>query len=210
MIGLLKKDMFLLKSHILYLPFSIMLLQFFCAMGRQSNLALLVECGVLVTSIVKAVMDVEESYLWHVFQDTLPVSRAYVVCEKYIFLTASAAAFAILQAIFNIVWSLITMRGVEPGNIVFLPMIVFAVTMFNGSMLLPFYFRFGAMRARYVHLILLTGGMMFAMILSKSVRIPQHIPVQPVVLMLALLGLGILFGFISCLLSVQLYRRRDM
>ena len=208
--ALLKKDVYLLWRSAPLAPFGILLLVVFCALGRQSNLALLCELGVLISGMAEVVLLVEEANRWHVLQDTMPMSRAKIVCEKYLFFGLGGLFVSAIQALLNTGYSLIVQRHVEAGNVLFLPMIIFATAMLWGSILMPFFFRFGGVIGRSVYQVALTAGLILAMILSRSVKIPDHIPVHPLVLMSGLLGAGMLFCTLSCLLSIRFYRRRDL
>ena len=208
--ALLKKDVYLLWRSAPIAPLGIFVLCVFCALGRQSNLALLCELGVLISGMAEVVLLVEEANRWHVLQDTMPMSRAKIVCEKYLFLGLGGLFVSAMQALLNTGYSLIVQRHVDAGNILFLPMIIFAAAMFWGSVILPFFFRFGSILGRSVYQVAIVIGMISAMILSRSVKIPDHIPVHPLVLMSGLLGVGVLFCTLSCLLSIRFYRRRDL
>jgi len=208
--ALIKKDIYLLWKSATIAPLGIFVLCVFCALGRQSNLALLCELGVLTSGMAEVVLLVEEANRWHVLQDTMPMSRAKIVCEKYLFFGLAGLFVSAMQALLNTGYSLIVQRHVEAGNILFLPMIIFATAMLWGSILMPFFFRFGGVIGRSVYQAALAIGVSFAVILSKSVKIPDHIPVHPLVLMSGLLGAGVLFCTFSCLLSIHFYRRRDL
>lgn len=208
--ALLKKDVYLLWRSAPIAIFGILFISLFCALGRQSNLALLCEIGVLTSGMAEVILLVEEANRWHIMQDTMPMSRAKIVCEKYLFFGLAGLFVSAIQALLNTGYSLIVQRHVEAGNVLFLPMIVFATAMLWGSILMPFFFRFGSILGRSVYQVALVIGMISAMILSRSVKIPDHIPVHPVVLMSGLLGVGVLFCTLSCLLSIRFYRRRDL
>ena len=208
--ALLKKDVYLLWRSAPIAIFGILFISLFCALGRQSNLALLCELGFLTAGMAEVVLLVEEANRWHVLQDTMPMSRAKIVCEKYLFLGLAGLFVSAMQALLNTGYSLIVQRHVEAGNILFLPMIIFATAMLWGSVLMPFFFRFGSVLGRSVYQVAMVIGVISAMILSKSVKIPDHIPVHPLVLMSGLLGVGVLFCTLSCLLSIRFYRRRDL
>ena len=208
--ALLKKDVYLLWRSAPIAIFGILFISLFCALGRQSNLALLCELGFLTAGMVEVILLVEEANCWHIMQDTMPMSRAKIVCEKYLFFGLAGLLVTAGQALLNTGYSLIVQRHVEAGNILFLPMIIFSAAMLWGSVVLPFFFRFGSILGRSVYQVALVIGVISAMVLSKSVKIPDHIPVHPVVLMSGLLGAGVLFWGLSCLLSIRFYRRRDL
>ena len=208
--ALLKKDVYLLWRSAPIAIFGILFISLFCALGRQSNLALLCELGVLTSGMAEVILLVEEANRWHVMQDTMPMSRAKIVCEKYLFFGLAGLFVSAMQALLNTGYSLIVQRHVEAGNILFLPMIIFAAAMLWGSVILPFFFRFGSILGRSVYQVAMVIGVISAMILSKSVKIPDHIPIHPLVLMSGLLGVGVLFCTLSCLLSIRFYRRRDL
>lgn len=208
--ALLKKDIYLLWKSATIAPLGIFVLCVFCALGRQSNLALLCELGVLISGMAEVVLLVEEANRWHVLQDTMPMRRAKIVCEKYLFFGLAGLFVSAMQALLNTGYSLIVQRHVEAGNILFLPMIIFAAAMLWGSIILPFFFRFDSIFGRNVYHAALAIGLISAMILARNVKLPDHIPVHPLVLMLGLLCAGMLFCTISCLLSIHFYRRRDL
>lgn len=208
--ALLKKDVYLLWRSAPIALFGILFFSVFCALGRQSNLALLCELGVLTSGMAEVILLVEEANRWHIMQDTMPMSRAKIVCEKYLFFGLAGLVVTVVQALLNTGYSLIVQRHVEAGNILFLPMIIFAAAMLWGSVILPFFFRFGSILGRSVYQVALVIGVISAMILSRSVKIPDHIPIHPLVLMSGLLGVGVLFCTLSCLLSIRFYRRRDL
>ena len=166
--------------------------------------------GILSVGMVMLCMEADEGNRWQVFQDTLPLSRSLVVLEKYVFLGLGALATTALQMVFNAVYALTKSGRVEAGNILFLPMIIFASAMFFGSVQLPFYFRYGCTRGRIVYRIMMALGLIAAVTLAKEFRIPKHIPVHPMVLFSILFGIGLVIAVISCLISVCVYRKRDL
>jgi hypothetical protein len=179
-------------------------------LGSQSNWGLLVEMGILSVTLVMLCMEVDEGNRWHVYQDTMPISRRMVVCEKYILLCLGALVSTALQAFCNTVYGLIKWGRVEAGNILFLPMIIFASAVIFGAVQLPFYFRLGCIRGRTIHRIMLAFGMITAVTLAREFKIPQHIPLHPMVLFSGLLGIGLAVAVVSYLISVRMYRKRDL
>ena len=207
--SLLKKDMYLMWKAAPAIPFIILMCSLVC-LRTQSNWGLLLEMGILLVSMVVLAMEVDEGNRWHVYQDTMPLSRGFVVCEKYTLLCFGALAVTAIQALFNTVYGLIKWGRVEAGNILFLPMIIFVSAMFFGSVQLPFYFRYGCVRGRLVFRIMSALGLFAAVTLAKAFRMPQHIPLHPMVLFSILFGIGLVIAVISCLISVRVYRKRDL
>ena len=207
--SLLKKDIYMIWKVAPLIPF-IMVFISVISLGSQSNWGLLVEMGILSVTLVMLCMEVDEGNRWHVFQDTMPISRRMVVCEKYILLCLGALVSTALQAFCNTVYGLIKWGRVEAGNILFLPMIIFASAVIFGAVQLPFYFRFGCIRGRTIHRIMLAFGMITAVTLAREFKIPQHIPLHPMVLFSGLLGIGLAVAVVSYLISVRMYRKRDL
>lgn len=207
--SLLKKDIYLIWKVAPIIPF-VMVLISVISLGSQSNWGLLAEMGILSVTLVMLCVEVDEGNRWHIFQDTMPLSRGLVVCEKYILLCLGAMASTVLQAFCNTVYGLIKWGRVEAGNILFLPMIIFVSAVIFGAVQLPFYFRFGCIRGRTIHRIMLAFGMITAITLAKKFKIPQHIPLHPMVLFAGLLGIGLAVAVLSCLISVRFYRKRDL
>ena len=207
--SLLKKDIYLIWKVAPIIPF-ILVFVAVISLHSQSNWGLLVEMGILSVSLVMLGMEVDEGNRWHVYQDTMPLSRSAVVREKYILLCLGAMASTVLQALLNTVYGLIKWGRVEAGNILFLPMIIFASAVIFGAVQLPFYFRFGCTRGRMIYRLMLMLGIIAAANLAKRFKIPQHIPLHPMVLFSGLLGIGLAVTVVSYLISVNVYRKRDL
>jgi hypothetical protein len=52
--------------------------------------------------------------------------------------------------------------------------------------------------------------MITAVTLAREFKIPQHIPLHPMVLFSGLLGIGLAVAAVSYLISVRMYRKRDL
>lgn len=207
--SLLKKDIYMVWKVAPIIPL-VMVLISVISLRSQSNWGLLVEMGILSVTLVMLCMEVDEGNRWHVFQDTMPISRSTVVCEKYILLCLGAMASTVLQMFCNTVYGLIKWGRVEAGNILFLPMIIFASAVIFGAVQLPFYFRLGCIRGRTIHRIMLVLGIIAATSLAKRFKVPQHIPLHPMILFSGLLGIGLAVAVVSYLISVRMYRKREL
>ena len=207
--SLLKKDIYLSWKVAPAIPF-IMLLVAVISLRNQSHWGLLMEMGILSVSMVMLCMEADEGNRWQVFQDTLPLSRGLVVLEKYVMLFLGAVAATAVQMVFYTVYGLIKEGRVEAGNILFLPMIIFVSAMVFGSVQLPFYFRYGCVRGRLVFRVMTALGLIAAVTLSKDFRIPNHIPLHPMVLFSILFGIGLVVCVVSYLISAHAYRKRDL
>lgn len=209
MIALLKKDIYIIWKTIPYLPICIMVIGT-VASFNQNNISLLIQAGLLTASMVEILLQLEEGCRWHVLQDTMPLSRARVVREKYVMLLCGAGAITCWQMLVNTVTMWLRSHHVEAGNAVFMPSIVFLSAMVFGSLMLPCEFRFGAVRGKQVYLFVLAAGMIGSLAISRTFRMPNHIPVHPAVLVLMMLGIGLLAGLLSYGIAVRGYRRRDL
>ena len=207
--SLLKKDVYMLWKAAPAIPL-VMLLVSVISLGNQSHWGLLLEMGILSLSLTVLCMEMDENTRWYVFQDTTPLSRSLVVFEKYILLFLGSFVATVMQAIFNTAYGLIKWGRVEAANILFLPMIIFASAMVLGAVQLPFYFRYGCARGRLIYRIMMAFGIIAAATLAKEFRIPQHIPLHPMVLFLILFGIGLVVAAVSYLISVRVYRKRDL
>lgn len=209
MMALLKKDIYIIWKCTPIMPFCMMVISLVAALNQRS-LAMLLETGVLISGLINVVLEIDEGNRWHVFQDTMPLSRTRVVLEKYILLVGISLITALWQSLLNAVVMLVRIQHVELGNIAFLPSIVFCAGMVCSSALMPFFFRNGAVRGRQMYYILLTLGLISVLVISHFVRIPNHIPTQPIVLVASQLVIGLLAGAVSLAFSIRNYRRRDI
>jgi hypothetical protein len=57
---------------------------------------------------------------------------------------------------------------------------------------------------------MLAFGMITAVTLARKFKIPQHIPLHPMVLFSGLLGIGLSVAVVSYLISVRMYRKREL
>lgn len=209
MMALLKKDIYIIWKCTPVLPLCMLVISLVAARNQRS-LAMLLELGALISVLINVVLEIDEANRWHVFQDTMPLSRTQVVAEKYILLAGVSLVAALWQSAVNTVMMLVRTQHVELGNIVFLPSIVFCAGMVLSSVLMPFSLRNGALYGRQVYSALSVVWLIGVLIIARLIRIPNHIPVHPAVLVSILLGTGVLFGVVSCAISTVLYRRRDI
>ena len=207
--SLLKKDIYLMWKVAPAIPFIMLMCSLLC-LRNQSHWGILMEIGLLAVGMVVLAIEVDEGNRWQVYQDTLPLSRGKVVREKYVLLCMGALGSTVLQAFCNTVYGLVKWGRVEAGNILFLPMIIFASAVIFGSIQLPFYFRFGCTHGRILHRIMLVVGIIAATSLAKRFKVPQHIPLHPMILFSGLLGIGLAVAVVSYLISVRVYRKRDL
>lgn len=207
--SLLKKDIYLMWKVAPAIPFIMLMCSLLC-LRNQSHWGILMEIGILAVGMVVLGIEVDEGNRWQVYQDTLPLSRSTAVREKYLLLCLSAFAGTVMQMLFNTVYGLLKGGRIEAGNILFLPMIIFVSAMVFGSVQLPFYFRYGSVRGRIVYRITMAFGLVAVATLSQKLKIPKHIPLHPTVLFGILFGIGLVVCVVSYLISVRVYRKRDL
>ncbi len=158
----------------------------------------------------------DETTKWHIYCDTFPISRKTFVTEKYFFIIGSNVvlwlASSVLTVISNIKW--------QVGTAEMLNTIISNVPMIMGMsvmpcIIFPLTFKFGYQKARIALLVMIgVYSGLVSMILSAgtsdnenpfAVQSAGNIPVT-----IIFVGIMLLLYFISWLISVKVYSKREL
>ena len=202
--GLLLKDFYLITRYCR--AFFLIDLVFFAVSFFNEGMSIFLAYPCILAGIIPMTLySYDEREKWHIYSQTLPVSRKQIVSGKYITGLLSLLFTLILTAI---VQAIQMSRAFDLAEYLSALAPLISVNLFGTMILMPLAFKFGVEKARIVYYItvgVMCGGMM---LLSEGWG-EVSISVGRNVVWLVLLAACVLYG-ISWLLSMALYERREL
>lgn len=155
--GLILKDLYVLKSLGKQFGLAFCFL-FLWSIMMKSFSFLIIYCVIMCGSIVMSTMSYDESVSFNRFVLTAPVNIKMLVWAKYVLILLLLLATLVVGALLNIFHLFGAEQAFEWGGIT----VAAAIFMVTNAISLPFMFKFGVEKARYVYILcmLLVGGIM--------------------------------------------------
>ncbi|MBR3762604.1 MAG: ABC-2 transporter permease [Lachnospiraceae bacterium] len=208
MIGLIVKDLIQMK-RMLKTFVAIMLL--YVVLGAvQGSSAIVGTLGVMICVMAGlSSLSMDEHGKWNQYALTLPYSRTQLVVAKYMMLSLLAG----IMAVFTMVADIIIGRGISSSTAEN-GLVVIIGSLFTVALELPFMYKFGIERGRYIMLAVFLTPFVLAMIADKAditfsvpfiMGVIQFIEHNPWILVL-LLGAWVVG---SMMLSIQICKRKE-
>lgn len=208
MIGLIVKDLIQMK-RMLKTFVAIMLL--YVVLGAvQGSSAIVGTLGVMICVMAGlSSLSMDEHGKWNQYALTLPYSRTQLVVAKYMMLSLLAG----IMAVFTMVADIIIGRGISSSTAEN-GLVVIIGSLFTVALELPFMYKFGIERGRYIMLAVFLTPFVLAMIADKAditfsvpsiMGVIQFVEHNPWILVL-LLGAWVVG---SMMLSIQICKRKE-
>ena len=204
--GLLVKDFYLLWKYCrLMLVMAAVIVGMGCLVDGMSSFMIFscMLCGMVPMTLYAY----DERDRWHVYAQTLPVSKKQYVLSKYLIGLITGGAMMLLTIALQLVRAAVSGGfSVELGIMLLLLVIG---SLLPCALLMPFVFRFGAEKGRILYLILVGGGCGAGVALSESFSgsFPQvNAVIWTTLLPFVLAGIYLL----SIALSVWFYEKREL
>ena len=196
--GLLRKDWYMTMRYmkrLLVIAFVFLLI----SAAKPENGFFMVYPGLLFCLLPATLYSYDEREKWTVYVETLPVSRALYVTEKYLFGALVMAAYL----------ALLTASYLCFGAAEYLPyalLFTVALGFLAPALMLPVLLRLGAEKGRLAYLFFI--GAMFGgtLLLTGGEGVPLELGAPQSALML----LPLILYALSWRLSVALYRKREL
>lgn len=209
--GLLVKDFYLLWKYCRFLVVLIAVTIALSCLGRETMFFILYPC-IFCGMVPMTLYAYDERDRWHVYAQTLPISKKQYVISKYLIglMVSGAASFLaiVVQLIRQaVIGSASAERMLMMSAVMLVTML--ALSLLPCALLMPFVFKLGAEKGRIVYFLVVgvvCGG---SMVLSDSFR--MELP-QLDAMIWMLLGLCALAGIylLSIALSVRFYEKREL
>ena len=210
--GLLRKDFYLLarygRTYGILIAMFLALYTFgkhgFFYFGYPTILVSLM--GLTLTSL-------DEHARWDKYSDSLPVTRAQTVSGKYIILGILVLATALLTAAVSLIFA--RRIGTSVQTSLYLSAMIAGIGLGLPSITMPLVFKFGTEKARWVSL-LATGFCIALFFIVGNVFFENlfddmtYAPTVPLETMPLALPAGLVLYAASWLLSVKIYRKREL
>lgn len=161
MLGLILKD-FIQMKRILKTLAGLMVLYMILALQQDSS-ELLITLGVVVCIIICInTLSMDERGKWNEYALTLPFTRSQLVISKYIMTCIMALIMALMAMIVEFFLSGELLAILETG-------VAAAVSSLLGvALVLPFLYKFGIERGRYVLMIVVMAPFVLAVVLQRT------------------------------------------
>jgi len=204
--GLLIKDFFLLAKYCRSFLLIIAIFLGVSVVGSQSDYYTVFPC-LLVGLMPATLLSYDEREKWDVYAQTLPVSRAQFVGEKYLMGALCLAGFLVLQLLVSFLSGAVR----SGADLAALLLVDLALGLLAPAVMLPFFFRFGVEKGRIL-LFAMTGLMtlgLLALTRAPLGALMLRLPSPKLLTAVAVPGIVALYA-LSCLLSIRLYRDREL
>lgn len=209
--GLLLKDFYMAWK--MCWPYFLLEIIFcaFVALGGASPLMLLAATSIMSLTPM-TVLATDERVKWHIYADTLPVTRAQSVSSKYILtvIFGAVSAAAILAAGFiATVNPMLAGEGHTMGE-VYATLLGCPVVMALSSLCMPFIYKIGFEKGRLAFMVMcmFVGGS-FGFIFSTGFDLLKFLALSSAVIIAIVLGVSAAVFAASWALSVLLYKTRE-
>ena len=208
MLGMIKKDIFMIRNNLKTLLLAI-IIYFFYTMMFDMDMSFILPFMIMMICIYT--FNYYDYNNWHSFATTLPKGKTNIVKSKYI----TTISLTIIATIISIICSFIISNFKTTVNfsdaISSISGYLFAIFILV-SILFPFLFKYGAEKGRIVMFILGMGVVAVFILLKKVINI--SIPTNIITFfdsygLIIFLVLSIIFISISYLISKKIYLKKE-
>ncbi len=205
--GLLKKDLYMFWG---YTRTFLLIALFFVVISSfvRENMFLLVYPMILSAILPVTLLSYDEKFKWNSFCDAMPLTRRQVVSEKYLLTLLVSLCMFLLLTLANGIPMLV--RHEPPAKLLEILTVLLPFGLIGPAVLLPFIFRMGPEKGRIAYLVLVGAFCASALILSDKLLSDLPQIGSPVTGFLLVLGVCALLFAGSWLLSIRLYKTREL
>lgn len=205
--GLLLKDFYMAKKYCKMILVCIIVFAG-VSVAEPSNLFYQFYPVVMASILPVTILGYDEKCHWNIYGQIFPYSRKQFVSVKYLMSLFYVCGMWLLLAAVQIVGMLVNERGAQ-DNFLFFFFLVLSSGILSSGILLPVIFKFGTEKGRLAYLVIIAlicgGGAA-----SMSTDISLYIPVSANVLSLLILTGSVAVFFLSWLLSMKIYEKREL
>ena len=201
--GLLRKDFYMLWSYSrMFLIFLIIFLA--ASLFQPESVFFSFYPGIVMGMLPITLIYYDESFKWHIYCQTMPLSRKTVVVEKYGMLLILTGAAALVSALVQAVGGFF-LHTLSPMEALERSVVTLSLSLAATSLVMPLVFRLGPEKGRltYIVSIALFCGIAGSLDGLGLTSLPEFSPI-----LLLILALGVTFG--SMVLSIRLYEKREL
>ncbi len=209
--GLLKKDFYSTWAYLkMFLLLGLIFLGFYHFTDNANIFFLSYPC-IIISTISGTLFLYDEREKWDAYMLCMPVSRAKAVSEKYVFSLLSMLLLVAANLIFG-VSSMLIKQSFDIVCLVFTSMLVIVLSLVPVAIVLPCSYKFGGTKGRLVYLLVLGASCALLPLGAANVNTNAvKINMQTVIFaMLVLLVASIVLFAVSWLISVAVYRKREL
>lgn len=205
--GLLLKDFYMTKKYCKMIILCILLFAG-VSVAESSNLFFQFYPVVMASMLPVSILGYDEKCHWDVYGQIFPYSRKQFVSVKYLMSLFCVCGMWLLLAVVQVVGMLVNKTGIQ-NNFLFFFFLVLSSGILSSGILLSVIFKFGTEKGRLAYLVIIAlvcgGGAV-----SMSTDVSLHIPVSANVLSLLILTASAAVFFLSWLLSMKIYEKREL
>ena len=221
--GLLIKDSYLVFKQsklLVIIAFVLMIINAVAVFFGEENMIGIFIIQNFAASLGLASITNDETYKWNIYCDTLPVSRKKVVVEKYLFgfLCIFSVWFlsTLLTEISRLLIGLYINSEISLIDNVSYNIAILAFTILMPTIIFPFIFKFGIVKARLLMFFVLIGcygafiGIGTAMLDGFGEGSNAFVSENFTVIAIAVLAAAALMYTVSMLISVKIYENKEI
>ena len=204
MSALFLKDMYMLKKYCRSVLLMVVIFWGAAVFAADGNL-FWIFFPVIVGSVMPAtLLSYDEKFHWDTYCDTMPISRACVVAEKYVL--TLAAALILTPGSVAAQYLAALRGGSAPAGLAAVAALVFSVGLFAPAVMLPAVYKFGVEKGRIVYYLCVGCGCAVPFILPKD-SLAAEMP-APSIFLFPLFAAALFAA--SWVLSTAIYRKKNL
>lgn len=201
--GLLRKDFYMLWSYSrMFLIFVIVFLA--ASLLQPESVFFTFYPGMLMGMLPITLISYDESFRWHIYCQTMPLSRKTVVVEKYIMLFLLTGSAALVSAAVQTAGGLF-LHTVSPIEALGRSVMTLSLSLAAPSLVMPLVFRLGPEKGRLAYIVSIALCCSIAGFLD-GFGLTDLMKISPILFLI--LALVAVFG--SMILSIRLYEKREL
>lgn len=204
LINLVFKDYLLIKKYWAFMSIYLLVLPFFFSSSQNMTLTFLMCCISMGFLGIQTMCSLDERSKGGTLMSALPYSRTMLVIARYVSCLSLFLLAALMYTLGSLISNLFRVGfATPPLSLESLALGFFAICAFV-TVMLPLIYRFGTDKLRYILSIAFILTFCFAGNIFDKLHL--LLPSSPAVLV----GVGVVITIISCLISIAIYRKKDL
>lgn len=215
--GLLKKDLALLFCNRAMLLAAIAVFMGVAFIGKGGGSFIVGYMAIFVPMVTNSTISYDDMDNGMAYLMTLPVTRRQYVYSKYLFSAGTGIICWVFSCVMGTLSNMIHATEEEPGEWLFLCLMSLGILIFSAGFIIPVQLKFGAEKGKITVFVIAIGviGIVWLvsnikeMILPGEMNILSFLNDSPFVFSGIVLSLALAAFFISLLISIRIFEKKE-
>ena len=214
--GLIVKDLLCLRKSLKVYAIAFLIYGGLCLTGIWQPDFLAAFLALVVMMLPMSIFSSDQMSRWEIYGLTLPVRRGQIVLARYVLLLMMAALALALALAFGVVFQVLG-KAVDWGSYLTTASVTMGLGLVAMSVVTPLMYALGAERGRIALLAVIGGGMLLGWLWLNVLggeafldRLPDPSGALLAAVPVLALALGVALQAVSYLISLAIYRRKEI